>query len=94
MLAGAYQFNASSPVPTSTTVATCRSICQRGRRKYVLNNFSKKSPPHHVTQDDISTPLQRLEVEKNTGHQPVKGRGGVIAVMYATNCPDHPWNGK
>ena len=36
---------------------------QAGLTKYVLNNFSKKSPPYHVTQDDVSTPLQRLEVE-------------------------------
>ena len=50
--------------------------------EYVLDNFSKKSPPYHVTHNDVSTPLQRLEVEKITGHQSVRGRGGVIAVMY------------
>ena len=49
---------------------------------------SKKSPPYHVTQDDVSTPLQRLEVEQITGHQPVRGRGGVIAVLYKTH-----WSG-
>ena len=38
-----------------------------GLTQYVLNNFSKKSPPYHVTQDDVSTPLQRLEVEQITG---------------------------
>ena len=53
--------------------------------QYVLNNFSKKSPPYHVTQDDVSTPLQRLELEKTTGHPSVRGRGGVIAVMYETH---------
>ena len=52
-----------------------------GLTQYVLNNFSKKSLPYHVTQDDVSTPLQRLEVEKTTGHQSVRGRGGLIAVM-------------
>ena len=52
--------------------------------QYVLNNFSKKSPPYHVTQDDVSAPLQRLEV-KITGHQSVRGRGGVIAVLYKTH---------
>ena len=26
--------------------------------QYVLNNFSNKSPPYHVTQDDVSAPLQ------------------------------------
>ena len=55
-----------------------------GLMKYVLNNFSTKFTPYHVTQDDVSTPLQRLEVEKITGHQSVRGRGGVIAVMYET----------
>ena len=51
----------------------------------MLNNCSKKSPPYHVTQDDVSTPLQRLEVEQITGHQSVWGRGGVIAVLYKTH---------
>ena len=31
-----------------------------GLTQYVLNIFPKKSPPYHVTQDDVSTPLQRL----------------------------------
>ena len=43
------------------------------------------SPPYHVTQDDVSAPLQRLEVEKITGHQSVRGRGGAIAVLYKTH---------
>ena len=55
-----------------------------GLTQYVLNTSSKKSPPYHVTQDDVSTPLQRLEVEQITGHQSVRGRGGVIAVLYKT----------
>ena len=57
-----------------------------GLMQYVLNNFSKKSPPYHVTHDDVSTPLQRLEVENISGHQSVRGRGGVIAVLYKTHC--------
>ena len=56
-----------------------------GLTQYVLNIFSKKSPPYHVTQDDVSTPLQRLEVEKVTEHQSVRGRGGVIMVLYKTH---------
>eukprot|EP00904_Undaria_pinnatifida_P007854 jgi/Undpi1/4199/HiC_scaffold_16.g07566.m1 len=56
-----------------------------GLTQYVLNKFSKKSPPYHVTQDDVSTPLQRLEVEQITGHQSVRGRGGIIAVLYKTH---------
>ena len=38
-----------------------------GLTRYVLNNFTKKCPPYHVTQDDVSAPLQRLEVERTTG---------------------------
>ena len=57
---------------------------QEGLTQYVLNIFFKKSPPHHVTQDDVSTPLQQLEVEQITGHQSVRGRGGVIAILYKT----------
>ena len=53
-----------------------------GLTLYVPNNVSKKFHPYNVTQDDVSTPLQRLEVEKITGHQSIRGRGGDIAVMY------------
>ena len=56
-----------------------------GLTQYVLHIFPKKSPPYHVTQDDVSAALQRLEVEKITGHQSVRGRGGVIAVLYTTH---------
>ena len=56
-----------------------------GLTQYVLNKFSKKSLPYRVTQDDVSTPLQRLEVEQITGHQSVQKRGGVIAVLYKTH---------
>ena len=56
-----------------------------GLTQYVLIIFPKKSPLYHVTQDDVSAPLQRLEVEKITGHQSVWGRSGVIAVLYKTH---------
>ena len=56
-----------------------------GLTQYLLNNLSKKSPPYYVTQDDVLAPLQRLEVGKITGHQSVRGRGGVIAVLYKTH---------
>ena len=79
MLACAFGCNTAGPVPTPTTVATCRSSGQRA------TTFSKKSPPYHGTQDDVSIPLQRLEVDKITGHQSVRGRGGVIAVMHETD---------
>ena len=48
----------------------------------MLNNFPTYPSPYHVTQDDVSPPLQRLEVEKITGHQSLRGGGGVIAVMH------------
>ena len=56
-----------------------------GLTQYVLNKFCKKSPPYHVTQDDVSTPLQRPEVEQITGQQSVRGRASVIAVLYKTH---------
>ena len=56
-----------------------------GLTQYVLNNFSKKSPAYYITQDDVSTPIQRFELEKTAGHQSVRGRGGVIAMMYETH---------
>ena len=53
--------------------------------KYVLNSFHVKSPPYHVTLEDVTTPPERLKVEQITGHQLVRGRGGVIAVLYETH---------
>ena len=56
-----------------------------GLTQYALKTISKTSPPYHITQDDVSTPLQLLEVEKITGRQSVRGRGGVIVVLYKTH---------
>ena len=56
-----------------------------GLTQYVLNNYTTKSPPYHVTEDDVSAPVERLEVEQITGHQSVRGRGGVMAVLYETH---------
>ena len=53
--------------------------------QYMLNSFSAKSPAFHVTLDDVSPPPERLEVEHITGHQLVRGRGGIIAVLYETH---------
>ena len=84
ILAGAFLYNAASPVPTPATMATCRSISHRvdaiRARQYL-----QESLPYRVTQDDVSIPLQRLEEENITGHQSVRGRGAVIAVMYETH---------
>ena len=60
------------------------SYVPAGLTQYMLNNF-KISPPYHVTQDGVSTPLQRLGVENITGYQSVRGPGGVIAVVYETH---------
>ena len=54
-------------------------------KQYCAKYVSKKSPPYHVTQDDVSTPVQHLEVEQITGHQPFRGRSGVIAVPSKTH---------
>ena len=65
--------------------------------QYVLNIFSRKSSPYHVTQDDASTPPQRLEVEQITGYQSVRGQGGIIAVLHKTHwarLPEPSWSGK
>ena len=59
-----------------------------GLTQYVLNKFPNQSPLYHVIQDDVSTPLQRLEVDQITGHQSVRGRGGVIVVLYKAH-----WSG-
>ena len=64
-------------------MATLRSICQRGWRNVCSTIFLRNSL--RSTSLDISTPLQRLKVEKTTGRQSVRGRGGVIAVMYETH---------
>ena len=48
-----------------------------GLTQYVLNTFTKKIPPYHVTQDDVSAPLQRLEVERMTGMAINRSMAGV-----------------
>ena len=56
-----------------------------GLTPYVLNNYTNKSPLYHVTEDDVTVPIERLEVEKITSHRSVRGRDGVIAVLYGTH---------
>ena len=56
-----------------------------GLTQYVLHAFAIKSPPYHVTTDDVSTPPILIDVAKITGHQCVRGRGGAIAVLYETH---------
>ena len=70
----------------------CSSGKEHPRQQPSRQNGLLPSPCHppmyHVIHDDCSTPLQILVVEKITGHQSVRGRGGVIAVMY-----DAHWTG-
>ena len=56
--------------------------------KCVLNSCSTKSPPFHVTVDNISPPPERIEIDQITRHQLVRGRGAVIAAMYETRWAD------
>ena len=51
----------------------------------MLNNLTQKPRPYYVIQGGVLAPLQRLEMEKITGHRSVRRRGGVIAVMYETH---------
>ena len=59
-----------------------------GLTQYVSHAFATKSPPYHVTTDDVATPPILIEVAKITGHQCVRGRGCTIAVLYETH-----WDG-
>ena len=77
-------FFGASLAGTPTTFTTYPSTFRPTSHKYALNSFSTKSPPFHVTVD-ISPPPERLEVDQIAGHQLVRGRGGVIAVMYETH---------
>ena len=68
----AFRCNTASPVPTPRPWRLAEYL-PAGLTQHVLNTLSKKFPPYHVTQDDVSIPLQRLEVEKITGHHWVPG---------------------
>ncbi|CAB1107844.1 unnamed protein product [Ectocarpus sp. CCAP 1310/34] len=50
-----------------------------------LHTFGNKCPSFHVTADDVSVPIGRLEVDYISGHQLVRGRSGVLAVLYQTH---------
>ena len=54
-------------------------------KTYVFTASAAKSPPYHVTLDDVTPPPERLEVKQITGDQLVRGRGGVIVVLYETH---------
>ena len=53
-------------LPTGLMQFLVQSMCS--------TNSNKDPLPYHVTRDEVSSPLQqRLEVDKITGHQPVRG---------------------
>lgn len=75
------------------SVVRCRPCSSPHDGSDALNNYTTKSPPYDVTQDDVSPALECFVVDHGTGHQSVRGRGGHIAVMYETHC--HPsWDRK
>ena len=56
-----------------------------GLSKYVLHSFTDKSPPFHPTTEYVVKSGIPVDIEKTTGHQLVRGRGGKLAVMYETH---------
>ena len=69
MLAGAFPYNAASPVPTSRPWPVAVTYLPAGLTQYVLNKFSKKSPPYNATQDDVrfdSSPKIRSRKDHRT----------------------------
>ena len=51
----------------------------------VMHAFAHKSHPYHVTTDDVTTLPVLIDVAKITGHQCIRGRGGIITVLYETH---------
>ena len=49
--------------------------------KYVLHSFMDKSPPFHPTAEDVVISGIPANIEKTIGHQLVRVRGGMWAVM-------------
>lgn len=66
---------------------------KRGMPKYspggvsqkALSRHAIKTPPDHVTRDDVETFIERGAVDMITGHQPVRALRGKIAVMFGTH---------
>ena len=56
-----------------------------GLSKYVLHSFTDKSSPFHPTIEDVVKSGIPVDIEKITGHQLVRRRGGKLAVMYETH---------
>ena len=69
-----------------------------GLTQYVLNNFFKKFPPYHVTQDDVSPPLQTTRSGKDywapIGSRSGWRRRGDVRKPSGQDYLDYPGNGK
>ena len=83
LLNPASRWHAANLAPTLTIRTACPDIADL--TQYVLHAFATKSPPYHVTTDDIAIPPIMINVAKITDHQSVRGRGGAIAVLYETH---------
>ena len=81
----AYPSNDASLAGAPTTSPTSPKYLPANLTTYVLTASATKSPPYHVTVDDVSPPPERLELKRITGHQLVRGRRGVITVLYETH---------
>ena len=60
----------------------------------VLHPFATKFPPYHVTTESVTTLPVLVQVDKTTGYQRVRSRGGATAVMYEINWKGflrHTW---
>ena len=60
-----------------------------GLTRYVVHAFAIKSPPYHVTTDDVFTPPILIDVAKITGHQCVRGQA-VQLLSYVKYMERHP----
>ena len=44
-----------------------------GLKLYIFNNYATKPRPYHVVEDEVTVPIDRLEVEKIASHRSVLG---------------------
>ena len=70
---------------TGHTMPTARSFHQLDYRALCPQQTPQQVTSLPVLDSDVRIEDQRLEVEKITGHQSVRARGGIIAVLYETH---------
>ena len=74
---------AANPAPIPTTQPTFSDTSPLGKYN-VFNNYTTKSPLFHVTADDISVPVEPLELTRFAATGPFEA-GVEIAVLYGTH---------